>query len=215
MPRNPLNPRRVFSSAEERAAYRKAYAVQYREKNKASIRKRQQRWYDKNKTRVLKAGSDRWHKGDGRKNYHKWLEANRAKRSAQTKDWLRRNPTYLTDRYKNDTEFRLRAILRRRLNAALKSSSSRAHKTGSAVRDLGCDIQTFKKYIEAKFQPGMTWKNYGKLWQIDHVIPISVFDLTDRTQLLQACHYTNLQPLTAAENLKKNRGLKPLLRATA
>jgi desulfoferrodoxin (superoxide reductase-like protein) len=34
--------------------------------------------------------------------------------------------------------------------------------------------------------------------------PLASFDLTDRKQLLEACHYTNLQPLWAIDNFIKN-----------
>jgi hypothetical protein len=50
----------------------------------------------------------------------------------------------------------------------------------------------------------MTWENYGrKGWHIDHKKPISCFDLNDQEQLKEACHYTNLQPMWAIENIKK------------
>ena len=88
-------------------------------------------------------------------------------------------------------------MLRGRLRKAVLSNGS-----CSAVRDLGCAVEELKKHLESKFQPGMTWKNQG-LWHIDHVRPLASFDLTERAQFLQACHYTNLQPLWAAENLKK------------
>jgi len=79
-------------------------------------------------------------------------------------------------------------------------------KAGSAVKDLGCTIPELIKYLESKFQLGMTWENHSSTgWHIDHIIPLCEFDLTDREQFLKAAHYTNLQPLWAEDNLKKNR----------
>jgi len=77
-------------------------------------------------------------------------------------------------------------------------------KTGSAVRDLGCSIDELKQHLESKFLPGMTWNNYGRFgWHIDHIRPLSQFDLTNPEQLKIACHYTNLQPLWWRDNLSK------------
>lgn len=77
-------------------------------------------------------------------------------------------------------------------------------KTGSAVSDLGCSVSDFKQYLESKFQLGMNWENYGTFgWHIDHIKPLSSFDLTNRLQFLEACHFTNLQPLWASENRQK------------
>lgn len=100
--------------------------------------------------------------------------------------------------YFTDVKFRLAVVLRSRLRMAIKNNQ----KVGSAVRDLGCTISELKYYLEGKFQDGMTWENYGN-WHIDHIIPLAFYDLTNREQLLQACHYTNLQPLWAEENLNK------------
>jgi desulfoferrodoxin (superoxide reductase-like protein) len=51
----------------------------------------------------------------------------------------------------------------------------------------------------------MTWDNWTTDgWHIDHIKPLASFDLTDRKQLLEACHYTNLQPLWAKDNLIKS-----------
>lgn len=89
------------------------------------------------------------------------------------------------------------------MRSRLLQSINTNAKSGSAVTDLGCSIDELKKYLESKFQPGMTWENIGE-WHIDHVKPLSQFDLTIREQFLEACHYTNLQPLWAADNLKKS-----------
>jgi hypothetical protein len=61
-------------------------------------------------------------------------------------------------------------------------------------------------HLESKFLPGMTWENRGVKpgqWSIDHIKPLSAFNLTDRMQLLEACHYTNLQPLWHSDNVRK------------
>jgi DNA/RNA endonuclease G (NUC1) len=51
----------------------------------------------------------------------------------------------------------------------------------------------------------MNWENYGKNgWHIDHIIPCASFDLTDPKQQKNCFHYTNLQPLWAADNIRKS-----------
>ena len=109
------------------------------------------------------------------------------------------------NRRRTDIQFRLTCLLRSRLRYAIKDNSKR----GSAVRDLGCTISELKFYLEGKFQDGMTWDNHSFTgWHLDHIIPLSFFDLTDREQLLQAVHYTNLQPMWAKENLQKGKSIK-------
>jgi hypothetical protein len=104
-----------------------------------------------------------------------------------------------TERRKIDHALRIGIYLRNRLYAALKGNI----RNGSAVRDLGCSLEELKTYLGAKFVSGMTWENHGK-WHIDHIVPLDAFDLTARDELLKACHYTNLQPLWALDNLIKS-----------
>lgn len=107
---------------------------------------------------------------------------------------------YAKSKRKNDIQYRIASNLRSRLRDAMKNN----YKSGSAVRDLWCTIKYLKTYLENKFLPGMTWENYGYCgWHIDHIIPLVGFDLTDRSKVLMACHYTNLQPLWAKDNLIK------------
>jgi hypothetical protein len=53
----------------------------------------------------------------------------------------------------------------------------------------------------------MSWSNHGTIWEIDHIKPVSSFDLTDEDQQKQCFHYTNLQPLTKKENRTKSNKL--------
>lgn len=106
--------------------------------------------------------------------------------------------TYQKERRTNDPNFKISSNLRSRLSTALR----RHHKRGSAVRDLGCSIDELWEHLAIKFEVGMTKENYGE-WHLDHIRPLTSFDLTDKEQFLIAVHYTNLQPLWAADNKQK------------
>jgi len=126
----------------------------------------------------------------------KWEANNRERKNERARNYNR-------ERSKTDIQFKLAKILRHRLCISLDKKNK---KVGSAVRDLGCSIDFLRQYLESLFQPGMTWENHGQgkdKWHIDHIYPLSKFDLTDREQLLKACHYTNLQPLWAIDNIRK------------
>ena len=97
-----------------------------------------------------------------------------------------------------DVQYRISEQLRNRFGIAVKKGV----KVGSAIRNLGCSVEELKEYLQSKFSKGMDWENYGK-WHIDHIKPLSKFNLSDQNQVAVACHYTNLQPLWATENFRK------------
>lgn len=114
------------------------------------------------------------------------------------KKWTKANPNYFKEydkkRLPQDPSYKISKNLRRRLNHILREN----FKVGSAVKDLGCTGEQLKLHLEKRFKDGMSWNNYGcKLgqWSIDHIIPLSKVDLTDRNEFLKVCHFTNLQPL--------------------
>ena len=123
---------------------------------------------------------------------------------AAKKKWEDKNPTYKADynrkRRKTDVIYRIKHNLRSRLNKIVKGELRAA----SAMDMLGCSIEHFKSYMESKFQDGMTWENYGKDgWHIDHIIPLHSFNLLNQEECKKACHFTNLQPLWAKDNMSK------------
>jgi hypothetical protein len=130
----------------------------------------------------------------------RYREGNKDKIKIYDKAYDKANRNKINNRYKTDIQYKLRKLLRSRLCLSLKNKC----KLGSSIRDLGCTIDEFKAYLESKFQTGMTWDNHGiHGWHIDHIKPLASFDLTDKKQLLIVCHYTNLQPLWATDNLTK------------
>jgi hypothetical protein len=86
----------------------------------------------------------------------------------------------------------------------------KAVKTTKASDLLGCSIQEYKLFLENLFEHWMTWENHGshspdgvKRWNIDHIIPLSHFDLTDLEKQKIAFHYTNTRPLEAFKNISE------------
>lgn len=109
---------------------------------------------------------------------------------------------YRKKRREEDEEYNIRCILRARITSALKNNT----KTGSSLQYLGCDIAIAKAHIEAQFEPWMTWENHGLYtWHIDHIVPICNFNMLDEEERKLAFHYTNLQPLSAKDNLTKGK----------
>jgi hypothetical protein len=102
-----------------------------------------------------------------------------------------------------DLNFRIAENLRSRGIQAIKNGA----KGGSFVDDLCCSIDEFKAKVAKFFKPGMSWKkNWGKgpgKWHLDHIVPLSWFDLTNREQFKSAAHYSNYQPLWEEENFAK------------
>jgi hypothetical protein len=83
-------------------------------------------------------------------------------------------------------------------------SAIKYNKLKKTVDYLGCDIEQYKTHIEKGFneENGFTWDNYGKLWHIDHIIPLK-YDNPTIEQTTERLHYTNTQPLLASENIAK------------
>jgi hypothetical protein len=102
-----------------------------------------------------------------------------------------------------DPQFKIKCLLR----ARLKSVISRKKKVGSFVRDLGCTVEEVQGYIESheNWSPEWTWKNWGTLWELDHIRAIVFFDLEDREQFLQAAHFSSLQPLSINRHKEKTK----------
>ena len=66
---------------------------------------------------------------------------------------------------------------------------------------LGCSVEDFKDHITAQLRDGMTWENFGQ-WHIDHIVPLK-YGTPTLEDTIERLHYTNTQPLWAADNMSK------------
>lgn len=70
---------------------------------------------------------------------------------------------------------------------------------------LGCSIKEFEIYLLENMKEGMNFENYGKEWHVDHITAMCHFDFNKLEDIVNCCHYTNLQPLWAIDNWRKNK----------
>lgn len=170
--------REIPITAEEKRARDRRYYQEHREHKLAYAKE----YREKNRDLIAEKMSLYY-----RENKHKVLKT-------QTK--------YHANRLRDDSSYRIACNLRARLGSALKAQGTR--KKNTTLELLGCTKEKLREHLETQFKEGMSWDNYGRNgWHIDHVRPLCAFDLSNQNELRDACHFSNLQPLWAKENLAK------------
>jgi len=167
----------------------------YRRKNPEKIKKQLREYYYKNKEKSNERSK-------------LWREKNQEIKKEYQKNWKNINRqnirNYIKNRYDNDILFKLITNSRNRIVQFLKTKN--VNKSSKTFEILGCTPKELKEHLEKHFTEGMTWENHNyNGWHIDHIIPLS--SATTKEEIIKLCHYTNLQPLWAEENMKKSNKL--------
>lgn len=191
---------------ENRRALHREYIKKHYQKNAERYRKRARDWYAENTDRA-KTQKKNW-SGENKEKVKlirkKAYLADKEKNRKQALEWKRKNKARLAEIHKQrmaaDPQYRLASALRGRLKMALKRGGS---KSAATLELIGCSLAELQGHLERQFTAKMTWRNHGKYWHIDHIRPLASFDLTEPAQQRQACHWSNLQPLTVHDNLSK------------
>ena len=180
--------------------------MSYAAKNKEKHAEQTRIWRINNRERLLEYDRKR-HKRD-REKERQYYKNNRAVRREKEKEYLKINKSkrnaylrsYDKARRSSDTLYKLSTTLRNTIYRGFRYSGIGKPKKTELL--LGCSIELAKEHIERQFKKGMTWKNHGQ-WHIDHIVPLA--SAKTEEDLIFLCHYTNLQPLWAKDNILKGR----------
>ena len=173
------------------AEHLKAYRTSGEGKEKR--RKREKEYYDKNIDAIRKR------KREWMKKYYQTHKEERKQYSVANRDKAAKRQR---DKRKTDPNFRMRDNLRRRINEMFKNIKT--NKPANTEKILGAPFAIVKKHIENQFREGMSWENHSfRGWHIDHRIPL--ISAKNKEELIGLCHYTNLQPLWAIDNMQKGK----------
>ncbi len=165
---------------------KKEYQRQYWKKNRAKLAADNRRWQKEHPEKLLEY-------------YRKYRAKNKKKRH----DYMR---GYHFQKRHDNVGFNLLNVLRARIARCIKTKGM--IKSQSTASLLGCSLPDFIIYLETLFQPSMTWENHGTVWHVDHIMPCAIFDLSKPEHQKRCFHFSNMQPLFAADNLRKSDKVK-------
>ena len=177
----------------------------YRLENKERLALKNKEWYEKNKKEILKKCKN-YRDENKEKNalrHYKYYIENKEKIIIYRKEWYEKNRErldkkrleMLRNRYQNDFKYKIGQLIRNRFKDGIKKFTKNG-KT-KALKEYGIDIKTI---VEKLGEP----PDDGKQYHIDHILPVSAFDLENLEHIKLCWHPDNLQWLEASENIKKN-----------
>ena len=176
----------------------------WRDKNDDKVKNRSRLYHEENKEKIKiyqEKNSDKI-----KSNLLKWRKNNPERNKELILNWKKNNPDKVKESRKRQGErnnldiiFNLKNRMRCRLYHFLnKNVITKKNKTFDIV---GCTPEFLKEHLESQFKNGMSWDNRSE-WHIDHIIPLS--SAKTEEEIYKLCHYTNLQPLWAKDNMKKS-----------
>lgn len=136
----------------------------------------------------------------------KWTSENKERMKFLQARWYQNNKSHIrrkyNERYYRDVEFRLKKNLTRILTHNIV-------KDNPTIMYIGTEMRFIKSWIEYNMTDEMIWENYGSYWDIDHVIPIDLFDLSNNEEVNICFNWKNLMPYSKIKNIKKSNKLIP------
>lgn len=134
-----------------------------------------------------------------------WRTANHDKKKKRAKEYYQENKQAIQVKTREKQEenpwMKLRGHVRIRVHEAIRSAGS--SKGGESVfKHLPYSLADLKRHLQNQFEEWMNWPNYGVAWQLDHVIPQSMFpyDSMESENFRLCWDLKNLRPLSTAQN---------------
>lgn len=168
----------------------KSYLKQYRKENIDKAKE-----YQKEHIEKIKLTKKR--------HYENNIEFYKEYRQINKKKFTERKVRQRRQRLDSDPLFKFTHNARSVITGAFRRNGNKKFKKQTRTETLlGCTIPELRDHLEKQFQPGMTWENHGLYgWHVDHIMPIASAKTQEEIERL--CHYTNLQPLWAVDNIRK------------
>ena len=156
---------------------------EYRECNPEKINKNRKKWAEKNVDKL-------------KTYYSEYQKTYRVKNIVRLRE---RDRIYRNDKYQKDYKLRINVCMSSRIRRALKNIK----KDRPWNKYVDYTIEALIEHLQYSFKDGMNWGNYGE-WEIDHIIPVSFFNLYNPEEITKCWSLNNLQPLWKHDNRVKS-----------
>lgn len=139
----------------------------------------------------------------GKKKSLTWVTDNRQRMSELQSNWYQNNKEHVYENvnHRKKTDFAYKFIInqRHRIRNALKNKQKKT------IEYLGCNGEDLVDWMKYLFNDSQILENHGSEWHIDHVIPISNFNIDNENDIMLCLNWRNTMPLSVKENLSKNK----------
>jgi len=150
-----------------------------------------------------------------REKHNEYAKTSRLRRNADSarlgnhRKWVRE---YCRTRRSANPQLRFLESVRTQINMIVRGRFDGR----GLLRRLGYSREELITHIERQFSKGMSWDNYGGRcqrhgWEIDHIRPCALFDLSNEDEFRECWSLTNLRPLWSVRNRSKGAKLELLL----
>jgi hypothetical protein len=82
---------------------------------------------------------------------------------------------------------------KRKWQIALRRYVLERNKSSQYAPYFGLDIENFRKWIELQFDTDLSWDNFSKAWQFDHIVPVAYFNLREEEDLRLCWNFINIR----------------------
>jgi 5-methylcytosine-specific restriction endonuclease McrA len=148
------------------------------------------------------------------KRYNEYSNSEKGKLAKEKYSKSEKRRTYIREYNRNKRKEDINFKLKEQISGAIYKQLKRAKVSKNNKHWEDVINQKFNDifiHLEKQFDENMSWDNYGSYWQIDHIIPVSYYDLSLEEHLQKCWNINNLRPLEKTTNNKKNNKLDLIL----
>lgn len=173
---------------DKKKEYNKIYSPKYYEEHKEYLKIKQREYYQNNK-----------------EHYYEY-EKERSKRPERIEYTNKQNIKYRQENLEKLRKWDKQRHEQNKLNHNFSTAICMALKGAKADRHwenlVSYNLEQLKQHLEKQFISEMSWDNYGSYWEVDHIIPQNLFNITTaESKDFQICwSLLNLRPLEKSVN---------------